>query len=284
MSLPHARRHCRMRKTHRNFVKHAMVQLALRERINPVGITVELGIVLALFGLMVVIGPFGTFADLTGWERAQYWAFMVIVNWLQLRGTQALLAQAFGWERFWLITIGACMLASFPASLEVLWLESRLRPDIHSEINVLTLYPQVLVVSLAAMVPVSYYFLRVKPTAQALTDAVNAPSAVPAGDVFFRRIPLALGRDLHAMQAEDHYVRVFTQEGDDLVLHRFSDAIIELEGLGGLQVHRSWWVAENGIADVARRDRKVFLVLKNGAEVPVSRTYMPKVRERGWLA
>jgi hypothetical protein len=261
-----------------------MVHFTLRERINPIGIAVELGIVLGMFGLMVVIGPFGTFADLTTGERMQYWAFMVIVNWLQLRGTQALLAQFFGWERFWLITIGACVLASFPAGLEVLWMESRLRPEIYSHINVLTLYPQVLIVSLAAMVPVSYYFLRVKPVAQAANDAASGASSAPSGDAFFRRIPMALGRELHALQAEDHYIRVFTAEGDDLVLHRFSDAIIELEGFNGLRVHRSWWVAEAGITDVARKDRKVFLVLKNGAEVPVSRTYMATVREKGWLA
>lgn len=258
-----------------------MVQFALRERIKPIGIAIELGIVLSLFVLMVVIGPFGTFGDLNVTDRSIYWAFMVIVNWLQLRGTQWLLAQAFGWERFWLITIGACVLASFPASLEVLWIEGLLRPDVRPEINVLTLYPQVLVVSLAAMVPVSYYFLRVKPSAE---DTADEGPALPAGDAFFRRIPMALGRDLHALQAEDHYVRVFTAAGDDLVLHRFSDAIIELEGLNGLRVHRSWWVAEDGIRDVARRDRKVFLVLKNGTEVPVSRTYMPTVREKGWLA
>ena len=258
-----------------------MVQLTLREKFTPIGIAIELGIVLSLFVLMIVIGPFGTFSDLTVAERAQYWGFMVIVNWLQLRGTQLLLAKAFGWERFWLITVGACILASFPASLEVLWIEGLLRPEIRPEINVLTLYPQVLVVSLAAMVPVSYYFLRAKPTAEAV-GKMQDPT--PAGDAFFRRIPMALGRELHALQAEDHYVRVYTAAGEDLVLHRFSDAIVELEGLNGEQVHRSWWVAEKGIADVVRRDRKVFLVLKNGTEVPVSRTFMAVVREKGWLA
>lgn len=256
-----------------------MVKLALRERISLKGVAVELGIVLSLFGLMVVIGPFGTFADLTIGERAQYWAFMVIVNWLQLRGTQWLMAQAFGWERFWLITIGACVLAAFPASLEVLWIEGRLRPEIQNEIDILVLYPQVLTVSLAAMVPVSFYYLRARPAASG-----NPDNPVPAGDAFFRRIPVALGRDLFALQAEDHYVRVFTAAGEDLVLHRFSDAIVELKGYNGLQVHRSWWVAEKGLADIVRRDRKIFLVLKNGTEVPVSRTYMSGVRERGWLA
>jgi hypothetical protein len=265
----------------KDFAERPMVQLALREKFSPAEIAIELGIVLGLFGLMVVIGPFGTFADLNVGERAIYWAFMVIVNWLQLRGTQWLLAMAFGWEKFWLITIGACLLASFPASLEVLWIEGLLRPELRGEINILTLYPQVLTVSLAAMVPLSFYFLRVKPmTAKAHSSATG----LPAGDAFLRRIPMALGRDLHALQAEDHYVRVYTAEGDDLVLHRFSDAIVELQGLNGLQVHRSWWVAETGIADTARRERKVFLMLKNGMEVPVSRTYMPAVKDKGWLA
>uniref|UniRef100_UPI003A911B6A LytTR family DNA-binding domain-containing protein n=1 Tax=Minwuia sp. TaxID=2493630 RepID=UPI003A911B6A len=206
-----------------------------------------------------------------------YWGFMIIVNWLQLRLCNVLLHRWLGEQRFWTAVLGACLIASVPATFEVIWLEGHFRPELDGELGFFFLYPQVLTLSTAIMVPISYFFLRQNPDTTKTTPAST-------GSAFMKRIPVALGTDLHALQAEDHYIRVYTAQGDDLILHRFSDAMIELENLDGLRVHRSWWVARAGLADVARHDRKVFLVLKNGTEVPVSRTYMPAVRDAGWLA
>jgi DNA-binding LytR/AlgR family response regulator len=64
---------------------------------------------------------------------------------------------------------------------------------------------------------------------------------------------------------------------------RLSDAIAELEGIEGAQVHRSWWVARNAIADIARTDGRATLTLQDGSQVPVSRTYAKLLREAGWL-
>lgn len=252
------------------------------KQLRPVA--VELAIVLAAFVVAVNIGPYGTFAELGFGERVQYWGFMIIVNWLQLRLLQAALAAFFGWERFWIITLGACFLASVPATFEVLWLEARFRPQNMDEIGFLSLYPQVLLLASAVMVPVSYMFLGRRQSEASGEEPPASGHALLPGEAFLRRIPAALGRELHAIQAEDHYLRVYTAAGSDLILHRFSDALGELEGVGGLQVHRSWWVARNGVADVVRRERKLFIVLKDGTEAPVSRTYAPAVREAGWVA
>lgn len=242
----------------------------------------EFGIVAAAFVVAINIGPYGTFAELGFGERVQYWGFMIIVNWLQLRLLQAALAAFVGWERFWTITLGACLLASVPATFEVLWLEARFRPQNLDEIGFLSLYPQVLLLAGAVMVPVSYMFLVRRDPAAPGDEGADATVAKP-GEAFLRRIPGALGRELHAVQAEDHYLRVYTAEGSDLILHRFSDAIAELEGMGGLQVHRSWWVARDGVAEVVRRERRLYILLKDGTEAPVSRTYAPAVREAGWI-
>jgi DNA-binding LytR/AlgR family response regulator len=64
---------------------------------------------------------------------------------------------------------------------------------------------------------------------------------------------------------------------------RLSDAIAELEGIEGAQVHRSWWVAREAIAQAVRGDGRATLTLQDGAEVPVSRTYARLLRERGWI-
>ncbi len=83
---------------------------------------------------------------------------------------------------------------------------------------------------------------------------------------------------------EDHYLRIHTALGSDLILLRLRDALGELGPGRGRQVHRSWWVAEGAIASVDRTAGRLVLVLRNGLRVPVSKTYRDQVKESGWLA
>ncbi len=69
----------------------------------------------------------------------------------------------------------------------------------------------------------------------------------------------------------------------DSHLMRLSDAIAELQGIEGAQVHRSWWVARTAIVEAVRGDGRATLTLKDGAEVPVSRTYARLLRQSGWI-
>ena len=105
----------------------------------------------------------------------------------------------------------------------------------------------------------------------------------PVAPDFFRRVPPALGRDLLALEMEDHYLRIHTALGSDLILLRLRDALAELGPARGRQVHRSWWVAEGAIASVERDPRRPVLVLRNGLRVPVSKTYRDPVKQAGWL-
>jgi hypothetical protein len=106
----------------------------------------------------------------------------------------------------------------------------------------------------------------------------------PAPPKFLERLPLKLrGAEVWAVEAEDHYLRLHTSRGQDLILLRLADAIAELEGLEGAQVHRSWWVARDAIADARRGDGRATLTLRDGSEVPVSRTYAKVLRDLGWI-
>ena len=111
--------------------------------------------------------------------------------------------------------------------------------------------------------------------------------AAPAGAApakFLERIPLKLrGGELHAVQAEDHYLRLHTSRGSDLILMRLADAVAELEGIEGAQTHRSWWVARAAVTDARRSDGRAVLTLKTGIEVPVSRSYAGALRDAGWF-
>ncbi|HEY3948633.1 LytTR family DNA-binding domain-containing protein [Phenylobacterium sp.] len=117
--------------------------------------------------------------------------------------------------------------------------------------------------------------------AASFTQAAAA-GAAPAK--FLARLPPKLrGADLWAVEAEDHYLRLHTAAGQDLILMRLSDAIAELQGIEGAQVHRSWWVARAAIAEAVRGDGRATLTLQDGAEVPVSRTHARRLRELGWI-
>lgn len=100
--------------------------------------------------------------------------------------------------------------------------------------------------------------------------------------VFMDRLPIKYrGAALYAISSEDHYLRVHTDRGEELILMRLADAIRELNGASGLQTHRSWWVAKSGVSDARRVNGKLTLQLKSGALAPVSRTYQAAVKEMG---
>jgi len=90
-------------------------------------------------------------------------------------------------------------------------------------------------------------------------------------------------RNVVRLASRDHYVEVVTDEGVTSLLMRFSDALAELEGVDGLQVHRSHWVARRAVTGMEREKGRTFLITSDGARVPVSRGYMEAVRAAGLL-
>lgn len=95
-----------------------------------------------------------------------------------------------------------------------------------------------------------------------------------------RTVPDALA----AIEAEDHYCRVRRRDGSSELIHyRFGDAIGELEGIDGLQVHRGAWVAADAVTGAAREGRRWLLVLADGSRIAVSATHVAAARDRGWL-
>lgn len=137
----------------------------------------------------------------------------------------------------------------------------------------------VLVISIAVT---SVYTLIDGPEPAKVSSANGAPSGPSPIERFLKRLPVKFHTaELYAISSEDHYLRVYTSLGEELILMRLSDAARELTGAPGLQVHRSWWVAADAIQDVRKESGRGFLVLKNDTEVPVSRSYRDAVRALG---
>lgn len=113
--------------------------------------------------------------------------------------------------------------------------------------------------------------------------AILADNACQAGQM---RVPLLerlkpenRGTPLH-LTVSDHYTEVTTSRGRELVLLRFSDALNELGDVPGLQVHRSHWVAEAHVEALVRDSGRLSIRLKDGRQIPVSRTHIDAVKRR----
>lgn len=106
--------------------------------------------------------------------------------------------------------------------------------------------------------------------------------AVPPVVAFLRRLPTRLGRDLVRVSVYDHYVEAHTRRGHELILIRFADALAELDGYDGLQIHRSHWVARAAVRRVSRGEgRSLSVELDDGTRLPVSRSRESAVRDSG---
>ncbi len=103
----------------------------------------------------------------------------------------------------------------------------------------------------------------------------GAPQSATLPSGVLARLPLRLGTDVQALVAAEHYLRVITASGEAMVLYRLGDAIrdMELAGIKGIQVHRSYWVATSAIAGHSRDGSRMTLNLVGGLAVPVSRSY-----------
>lgn len=191
---------------------------------------------------------------------------VMLMRWLPLEG------------RPWLTIAAIALVMTAPATLFIwIWGELAFGGEAHMG-GFLHLVGPVALISLA-MTALNRLILdrplpvQVAPSAPAVTRSA-----------FLDRLPQRL-RDaaLLAVEAEDHYLRVHTDRGSDLILLRLSDALNELAALDGAQTHRSWWVARAAVRDVAKGDGRATLTLEGGLRVPVSRAHAANLRAAGWF-
>ena len=173
----------------------------------------------------------------------------------------------------------AATAVSIPVTVALLGINYYAFGDSIADTNWATQFAYVLVVSLVLTAGFAFAELFERTIATRAADGPN-----PAAPAFVDRLPARLRTaHIYAVSAEDHYLRVHTSAGEELILMRLGDAIRELEGIEGLQIHRSWWVAREGLAESERVNGKLVLKLKSGAAAPVSRTYRKSIETAGWL-
>jgi hypothetical protein len=230
-------------------------------------------------GFLSASGAFGS--GEAPWPlRTAYWIGLMLAGAPLAIGMNRLFARIPGlgfWTVFWSATL--VMSAVYTAVVAIAsravfgpWPPAAGKPLL---VTLAWTFPTVLLVSLAMG---GLHLLAGLRPRQTRAAAAGAPPPR-----FLQRLPPKLaGAELYAVQAQDHYLRLHTSRGTDLILMRLSDAMAELEGLEGAQTHRSWWVARSAVAEVRRSDGRAVLTLKDGASFPVSRTYARALRAAGW--
>ncbi len=119
------------------------------------------------------------------------------------------------------------------------------------------------------------------PAPAAPAGASVSPPDRAALDRLLARIRPEVRGPILAVEAQAHFIRIHTSRGQELIHHRFSDAIALLSALPGNRVHRSWWVALDAVDPASRGSNPLRLV--NGLEVPIGRTYMMDAKRAGIL-
>jgi hypothetical protein len=244
---------------------------------------IEAATLMAVVVVLVMTGPFGTFLQLGLADRALYWTLAILGGtaiWHAVWLSISLVPAVRRWT-LWRQIVASSVASSALLTFGIIALEATFRPGLYGRLpDYPELYAYVVAVTLVISAVVSRVVAGPGPQQAPKPPVAPAPARRP---VFHRRIPSRLGGELLALQTEDHYLRIHTRLGSDLVLCRLTDAIVELDGVDGLQVHRSWWVAREAIDAVQRDGPKTRLRLVNGVTVSVSRTYLPAVRAAGWI-
>lgn len=234
--------------------------------------------------VMGVTGPFGTYFSMGLGERLVYFIAISTFTWLMV----IILAAWFGslepvdrWPVYARMAL-AGVLAAIPSTAFVIVMQSWIGRPIPWTAY-LYIYPDNAFLTVVISVLIGL-FIEQRLHARADAERARVAELPQAGPDFFRRIPPALGRDLLALEMEDHYLRIHTAVGSDLILLRMRDALIELGPKRGRQVHRSWWVADGAVTESERAGARTLLVLRNGLKVPVSKGFRDQAKEMGWLS
>lgn len=211
-------------------------------------------------------GPFGTFGTLPLGARLAYWSGMIALSagmaTAIILGLRRALPRAGYWPR--------AVLASFLMAGLYGWvvvLVNRVLFDFESRLG------ETALIVLAISVPIAIL--------NRALDRFRQPERPAVRAALLNRLSRELRGPVQHVRARNHQIEVRTTAGRATLLLRFADALEELAGEDGLQVHRSHWVGREVIVGGVQRGNRLFLRLKGGEEVPVSLPYRAALEAEG---
>lgn len=262
----------------------------------------ELWAMFVIAAIIGFLGPFGTYLESTVAERvAQWWqlmmgAYLFVRPWIILLRWLAHVT----WLPSRPLVLWGVVATSMP--LAMLW--RQVGQDAYRELDGYAgLIPFALLCALAVLAVEAWAMhannrLRSQrtggmeanePASCSTTSEPEAESPMPpplGNEVrpkLLERLSPAFQTPILALQSEDHYVRVHGMGGSELVLLRLRDAIAEMTGIAGEQVHRSWWVSRDGVEAIEQSGRSWAVRLRNGEVAPVARESAFRLQRAGFL-
>lgn len=230
--------------------------------------------------LFVVSGPYGTLERMTPGIRLGYWLIVHAVTW-SIAISLAIMAEIL-LRNHLNRTLARMMIGSLVAALPIgfalgvidfaffgRWTE--METGLHRALFALPL---------CALFCLLTYMAMHRQIAEVSASPIAAPAPTAYEPEILARLKPQNRGALLRLSVEDHYTDVVTSRGRELVLLRFADALKELGATPGLQVHRSHWVADTHVDRLKRDGGRLVLVMKDGAEIPVSRPNADAVRRR----
>lgn len=225
--------------------------------------------------LLGILGPFGSYMNGGPVQLLTYWIGAVLLG-LALYGAAYRIVSvltAIGSRRWWPALIGATLVASIPEALATRMAAFQLWPElVRFDLSLPLWFAQTATIGVIAMVGVGFVLRRSASVSH--DNPIWRPSVDPTAT--------PLGREVLAMQMEDHYVRVHRPAGSELILMPLSRAIEAVEA-DGLRTHRSWWVAAHAVTAVEGNARSMRLRLSNGIVAPVARSAVTHLKTAGWI-
>jgi len=217
-------------------------------------------------------GPFGSFQSLAIPQRYAFWFALVAAGYGLAVATLQILRPAAPFARLPIVAaiVVVGLVSTLPMMFVVAWALDVVFGRSTPPGRLVSLYLSVASVQLVIAGIASWPFLAPRRPAP--------PAEDPNTDRFFERVPDRLGRDLLALEAQDHYLMVHTRLGSALISMHLSEAVEILPPQLGLQAHRRWWVARKEVAGLRRKGHQTLIELTGGLTVPVGRTYLAAVR------
>jgi hypothetical protein len=235
--------------------------------------------------LLGLVGPFSTFDSLALAPRFAYWLVIAVSTYLTGVATVDFCA-------YWLLarwSLPAPLIYTIcgaaggvPITLVVILINQLVYGQHgialgHLELLFYCMAISATVSGLVAMFTAPYE------TAETDGEGVDGQSSATVNQRprILQRLPHGLRGELSHMTMRDHYVDIRTDRGGTLVLMRLADAIAETSGVDGLQIHRSHWVAKNAVQGAVRKEGRLFLRMRDGTLLPISRSCLLAVRRAG---
>lgn len=229
---------------------------------------------LAFGGLLGVMGPFGS-QSLGPAVKYPFWMALSLAGFGVAAAAERLVATTALSASPARRLAAVAVISAVPMTFFVAWTMGLVQPGrTFTPVQMLALFPYVALVQLLIARVLAASGPRIE-GGVAMETAV-APEYPPE---FLAKLPPALRRDILALEAEDHYLRVHTRHGAVLILMRLADAAAMIDPRLGLRVHRSWWVAKDGVRGLERTQGRAIVRLVDDVAVPVSRTHLPAARK-----